>query len=395
MINLVNPSRYLIKKSLLILIFLLILISCHKNKRNNLTTIIYFDIEVEKPQMLSKICDTITYLRLETKEESLLGQIQKMRFSDSGYYFLTGFNQEKVVGFDKTNGKHRVTINKNGKGPGEYIYATELFVDPNNNFLEIYSRGTKRIINYNIDGNFNNDEKVDQYVNSFIKLNNNYYAAVEEDKNKKIIFFSGKNQFFSVLFTLPDYNINDINNFSQFGDTVSFGCSINKYIYHLVKEESYIRYELNFGKYDIPNKLLDNNSYDYQRFKKVLAEHDCAYNLFSTFESNRFLITTVNFRKQRYLAVYCKETGNSSISNTIIDNINGVNQEMKIGWDFSPLALDNDELIFTLEPRKFKKDIHNQIRDHPNEINISLMNLLSTIEDSDNPLIMRCKLKNF
>ncbi|MEA1878956.1 MAG: 6-bladed beta-propeller [Bacteroidota bacterium] len=121
--------RIVIRKCFWIMIVsVLLLPSCKESLQSDST--MSFDVDGSGVNIMSsELFDTISYLPLETTKEGLIGIMQKMRFSDSRYYFLTGYNNEKIIAFDKKSGEHLLTIDRNGRGPGEYVRATEFFVE--------------------------------------------------------------------------------------------------------------------------------------------------------------------------------------------------------------------------------------------------------------------------
>ncbi|MFA5817387.1 MAG: 6-bladed beta-propeller, partial [Bacteroidales bacterium] len=196
---------------------------------------------------LSKLCSRVTYTPLETSSTSLFGQIQKTRVSNHRLYFLSGYNQEKIIAFDRSTGDHVLTIDKIGEGPGEYVMATEFFVNPEDSCIEVYSRGLKKIIQYGSSGNFIEENKINDYINSFIKTENGYYLDVMRPNGKRAIVAStpdlSENQ---VLFDFKDYAWGDINGFSYFNGTISFGASLINTIYHISGTGFEIAYQFDF-----------------------------------------------------------------------------------------------------------------------------------------------------
>jgi len=382
---------------MLLLLTTVILFYYCSNKNTTTNTEINIDPNLlHKNLKLSEVFDTIRYMQLETNKISLLGLVQKMRVSNSRYFFLTGFFSERIIVFKKENGKHLLTIDKNGRGPGEYVRAIDLYVDPDDQFFEIYSRGLKKIIRYNNEGLYLYEENIERYLNSFTRLNQNLVLYAD---SQLLIKREGK---LTELIEIDPYFIGDDNNFSNYKNTVSFGRSIDNNIYQITNNGVQIKYNINFGKYQIPEEFLKKNNNKYRFDVQKLFKEDYAYIIFSFYESADFLIFTIAHNNAMHLIIYSKGTGRIQIADGFINDINNLTAVFKIKRGMLPCALDKDELIFIIEPVKMMEWIDQtkqscsiqewEIFKRKNE---SLIQLYNRLEENDNPVIAKCKLKQF
>ncbi len=383
-----------IEKTIIIAFVCMIVTSCNKEIKKSESLVFDAD-KIESPCLFSKAFEEVEYLPLETKDESLLGIIQKMKYSNSRYYFLTGFNEQKFIAFDKKNGKHILTINKNGKGPGEYITAQDFWVDKNNLSIEVYSRGTRKLIIYNKIGNFIRDEKIEYIIRSFIKMKNDYYFEALSEKSKKALFIMrGKNKSVEKLIEIDDYYINDLNNFSQFGDTVSYGCSILDYIIHVKDDDLVEKLYYDFNKFKLTNELLTINETDNDLFIRKLKESEFAFNIFSSYESSNYIVSTIRYNKKMYVMIYSKKSKSVKIFHNAIDDLNGFKNNIEVDMNFMPLCLDGDVIIFKIEALDFKNMLSTASSEKPFS-KTQYSNAFQRINSNDNPIIIKCKLKNF
>ena len=87
----------------------------------------------------------IEYIPLETKDDCLIGSIDKIIYND-GTYFISDNQQNRIFLFgDK--GEHLFTLDKIGKGPGEYIDIWDFDVDKNRN-IYVLSFHSNEIIKF-------------------------------------------------------------------------------------------------------------------------------------------------------------------------------------------------------------------------------------------------------
>ena len=382
------------KNTLLLILACIISASCVKQSEKK-EPLIFKPEKIESPCAFSSIFEEVEYLPLETKDESLLGIIQKVKCSNDRYYFLTGFNEQKIIAFDKKNGKHKLTIDKNGRGPGEYVTVQDFYVDKSDMSIELFSRGTKKLVSYNKQGDFLKEENIQFIIRNFTKVKNDYYFEVLTEKNKKALFLmQGNGNSAQKLIDIDDYYINDINNFSQFGDTLSYGCSIYNNILHYKKDDLIHKIFYDFNESQLSTKLLKTNKNDNDLFIQKIKESKSAYNLFSIYESSEFIVSTIRFNKKIHVLVYCKKTQNIKIFRDVIDDLNGFNNVFEVNVQNMPIALDNEMLIFKIEALEFN-NILNKFSENDKIPETPYMKYLNKIRANDNPILIKCKLKTF
>jgi len=389
-------NKLKIRRILFILVPFVFCFCTRENKENNI------DINIDpnllhKDLNLSEVFKSIEFLQLETNKNCLLGLVQKVKVSNSRYYFLTGFTSERIIIFGKDSGNHLFTIDKNGRGPGEYNRALDLYVDPDDQFFEIYSRGLKKIIRYNNEGMYLFEENIERYLNSFTRLNQNLVLYADNqltiERDNKVID----------LIELNDYSIGDNNNFCCNNGSISFCRSIDNKIYKINSNGIQIKYNINFGRLQIPSDYFQENfdqSFGFS-FQNLFREN-YAYNIFSFYESSSLIVLTIVHNNSMHLAVYSKETGQIKIADDFINDLQNLKSVFKINREMIPVSLDGNELLFIIEPIKIKEwvDLTKQscsiqeweIFKRKNE---SLIQLYDRLEENNNPVIAKCKLKRF
>lgn len=85
------------------------------------------------------------YIPLETREDVLIGTIQKMIVRDS-LIFISDLESNHIHLFD-TLGHHRRSLSKQGRGPGEYIAVDDFALDDEMN-LYVLCGNTLRVLKY-------------------------------------------------------------------------------------------------------------------------------------------------------------------------------------------------------------------------------------------------------
>ena len=111
----------------------LLLSACGGEKNTPQGEVPVIDVEtaIQNPQelLLTDLGETLTYIPLETTDESLvkLGSGSKMTVTKQ--YIFIGEDQSPILCFDRGTGKFLRTIGSIGQGPGEYRNPAEMEVD--------------------------------------------------------------------------------------------------------------------------------------------------------------------------------------------------------------------------------------------------------------------------
>ena len=110
------------------------------------------EIDRAKPANLTEIGSKITYIPLETNENSVLREhISRIRATDSHIALYCG--NSEILMFD-SSGKFISQIGKRGRGPGEYTNLTDFCFSTNGKKIHLLLR--EKIMEYDIEGKFIN-----------------------------------------------------------------------------------------------------------------------------------------------------------------------------------------------------------------------------------------------
>jgi hypothetical protein len=101
---------------------------------------------------VTSLADSVRYIKLETTDESLIGNIKQVIFYD-GLFFIKDNKSASIFVFDQT-GKYKSKISKKGRGPGEYVGITRMMIDRKNRQIILYDIHTRKMSYYTFDGKF-------------------------------------------------------------------------------------------------------------------------------------------------------------------------------------------------------------------------------------------------
>ena len=119
--------------------------------QKDVETIHFFDTFSEKVN-LSSFVDTIELIPLETTEENLIGEINRVIFKNGKYYIRStnGMMNGKLLIFDE-KGKYLWKLDRKGGGPEEYIELKDFAIMDNQDIVVTTYR---KMLAYDSIGNF-------------------------------------------------------------------------------------------------------------------------------------------------------------------------------------------------------------------------------------------------
>lgn len=119
-------------------------LSCSENTESSLP--VYDLVELSGPETvyLSTVCDDIEYIPLETGEE-VMGNVRGVRYAGGRYAIQSGGSIRVFA----SNGKLIYLLDKQGRGPDEYLGGSTFDYDGDNDEVLVYDSGHDRILTYN------------------------------------------------------------------------------------------------------------------------------------------------------------------------------------------------------------------------------------------------------
>jgi hypothetical protein len=138
----------------------------------------FIDIEFDYQTNLmpfDSLFDDIFFVKLETTDNSLIGQISQILFTSDRIIVVDRFVANAVTVFDQS-GKFLNTIGNFGQAPHEYTYLGQVCLTPDKTMLVIYDTSMKY---YTLDSEFVKSQRTTPYIFSHIEfLNNKTIATV-------------------------------------------------------------------------------------------------------------------------------------------------------------------------------------------------------------------------
>ena len=412
------------KSFVITLAFLLLTGSCEK-KKGVLDYDVPEDIEartypisqvnVEKSLLYSDLYSNVDYIQLETTEQSLVGEVSKLEITDDGDLIVLDRARGSVLRFDG-RGKYMCHIGRRGNGNGEYCLPMDMVYDKYHNCVIVLDVSYSRLLSYDLNGQILSSTQLGYLPLSLTVLDENHlclYMNHFEDlsnrsvgNNFKIIDRKGRlvSEFMEYDETKGNFHPMCDNVFFSMGDNICFKQPYSSIIYSISNKNAStptITPELyfDFGKSKIPEEWFQG---DFDTFIKRLSEQSGIMYLISAYKmTNHFVL---NVAKNRQVCLYIM-----NIKDRSLDKAGGHANNDMFGFVSSVClsTIKDKKCYFVIDSSDFdfyKENIDKtgfefytvDIINKPKEYFPSRREreLLSSINEGDNPIIQVCTLKD-
>lgn len=177
-------------KLLGVIVTIIILISCGSKTKNegssekdSLLTI-NIDVKDIKSFEYDSLFSSVSYVPLETKEESFIGNIKTFTATDSCYIIFDN-KRQAILRFD-FRGHFINQIGIRGSGPDEYTYFNDIFYETGTHLVYAHERYLNKIFVYDLNGNLIRKTPKSKYsFGSFCKTEEGFwvYSRMKDKEN--------------------------------------------------------------------------------------------------------------------------------------------------------------------------------------------------------------------
>jgi hypothetical protein len=360
-------------KFVLFLMVFILAVSC-KRETDHLSgeRVLFIDYSNKSKIKLSGFVSNFSIIRLETSNNSIVGEISKIQFFNDRIYILD-MRSNAVFVFD-VSGKFIYELNRIGQGPEEYIALTDIQVGENG--IYVLDISSHRIIRYGFDFKFMEDIKFDFLGSSFVPDSTGFWLYSEANMRHddyQLIRIDKKGTVTGKYFrrnTRPDYSYTyaSSNIFQKNSNRLYFSPRCDNVIYEEGMDVWNPAFRLSFngktwpGKMNISDEDIENDDYIFRRNYFIL---------------NDYIVNDYIINSQRYFSFYSKRTGrivSGSIENDIVS----------AGYDrFFPQFSEGNLLIESISP-------YYVFEYFPGLLEIEA---LKNIQPDDNPVLILYMLK--
>ena len=399
---------------ILFIYLLVILFGCScgshsgSNSDNDYTTIDFESSLVDKLKF-SQFVDTIEFIPLETTDENLIGEIQRIIYDDEKYYIRVtrGMQNANLLVFDK-KGKYLWGLNKRGNGPGEYNdFKDFLLTKERINVVSYF-----KFISYDRQGGFKEEYKLEQHIKEFLNIDDTTFLVYNFRSPKKVNTFLNKMNdkgkvkefFFERKENEAKVGNNRINwrSLIVYGDFYYLNYPYIDTIFQIEHEQVHPFFYIDYGDKKIPENLLKSFD-DIQYVEKALSKSK-DYMLLSSFglSEHYVYIGSINKTYQAFLTLYSRKTGKTLSARKIEDDLYLKGMFLPVTSKMLPHNSDNGDILWEVEPsyliegyRKYMSNLSEPRRVEFKSKYPDLVKMCTTLKEDDNPVLLRIKVKEF
>ncbi|MFP4048043.1 MAG: 6-bladed beta-propeller, partial [Bacteroidales bacterium] len=413
--KLICPLKTLDK--ILLSLMLLFLVGCSKTGNEGIDTesdsqLITVDFvemsDSEKTVALSDIAQDISYVKLETNENVLINNTNKIKLTKN-FIFISDFSN--LYQFSKT-GEFIRKIGNKGRGPGEYIHISSLEINEKQDKIYVYCSTRKKLFVYNFKGEFCRQFNLPQ-INELTFVRDSLFLAHANVHvgNEEYIFYLINPSSDTIPVVENHFNwehksdylmsiFGDNSPYYRFQQNLYFKDTYNDTIYKFDNDSlSHTPvYYINLGKYDMPDKKRLSYTVDASKFKKYCDD----YYQINVKESNDYLwiqYYTYNYFTQSEPA-YGLYNKNQKKCFTIVDSKGEkscIVNDFTAGEDFWPVLIQENTMIDYIQPFEIKESLRDNVENDslvklPGRRD-TLRKIVSQSNKNDNPIIRIVTLK--
>lgn len=348
---------------------------------------------------LSQALEIEKIIPLETSQESLIGEITKIKVFKDLMYILDAGNTKKLAVFDM-EGNHIRNIGTNGGGPGEYNGLTDFTINTDAQNIIILDRRLNLLI-YSSDGEFIRRESPRTPVASIAYLGEGLIAlysekgsqSLSDGKHKLRIYDLKHNKIiskhFKIDFSLENKVMSHQSYFSEFEGGLSIHSSSHDTIMQIQNGTIEAKYVVRFDKKPRPTNYFRNAPdipFGYQ--KLLQSGYPSPPN---NWIENR---NSIHFTYSRDMKIFSNFYSKSS--SELIVSTKMLTDDSSMGISSIPIGNTEDKFIFKIEPEftVLIRDYHEKQKNKPIEYPEKFKKILNNVEADHNPLIVFTSLKD-
>jgi len=364
---------------------LFIFLGCKENEEIIDITVINNSIKTERLSSIEKkLVDTMIFkefsvIPLETNEDNLLREIDRISISNSRIYIFDN-SLEKICIFDD-KGKYINQIHCIGLGPREYIAAIDFCLDVKKNELLLLCDRPYKLMRFSLDGEFISETVFSEFYREIASDSDKLFCLLS-DINKKYEIGCFDQEFQPVYKKLAmrkkiNKGCYDVGKSLVKSENLIYARRFDPSLYHVFKDSIIKKYDLDFGKYcfspDLPYKK------DCREFFEVAEKNDYIYSITNPVESDKYIL----FKTNICICLYEKETNKLHGYDILF------NHSLNAGSNnYYPNNVNGNSIIMTLDPSSLSYYSDETIKKNP-----LLSDLVQKVAPDDNPILIVYEFK--
>lgn len=256
-----------------------------------------------------------TIIELEMTEQSMIGEIHKIRHFKDRYFVMDYYISRNIFMFDN-QGNFLSTLQR-GKGIGEVVRPSEFIINPHTKTIWVWDQALHRLSEYDLNLNFKQSKQFPElYIkaaeiidNERLLINSPVIKPNEEKQNYNLysIFNLKTWQYESQFFPFKKelIGVGTMKPISATSERILFSSTFNNHLYTLTKDGYEIAYRFNFG-----NKTISSN--DIEKGVDYVYKQSAKGNIIMPFynidENKNYLSFNFSYKTRDNFIIYAKNS---------------------------------------------------------------------------------------
>jgi hypothetical protein len=341
---------------------------------------------------------------LSSPDSITIGEIKKVIPYKNRIYSISHSKKSAVMIFDEKGHLQKQISMQMGETMAP-ASIEDILVDPGSGTLEVLDRSNKRIVIFDLMGNFIEASQINIWALSFAKHGGLYafYCGNEFNGNvmDKLVYMKKGSPmkplttYFRIDRNRSRYlHLMDNNNFSFSQGQLSLMYAFADTIFRISPDRVEPRIAFDFGEFRLNDEIFNASHLSIAAFMSEVRRTHKAFYLNGLFEGQTYLLSSFEFEGRRYHLLYNKVEHKVHIINNYIEDLifNGLPIE-SAGKNMPRGANpETGELAFVIEPLDAIEYCKNAIL-LASESQSDLTQLLASLSVDSNPIVVLRRLK--
>ncbi len=334
-----------------------ILVACTAETKLE-TDAIYADLANETKVSVHDIFEEIHIVPLFTDTQNLIAQIRQVEYFENHFYVFDQVLQTLFCFDDK--GALVVKISRQGRGPGEYFYATNFAIDPFNRQILFLSPSAAQITIFNLEGEFVSKKSIKEVLGyNYMAVINDSVLLLSSNSEYQALFYCRATQdIFKKEFEFPKPDLHHLSpgpgSFYQFDKRVFVLPALGQTVKDVTEIDAVDHMKLSFGEYNNSNQQWEHffeeserlPPYEVLRMHYIVGKDKLLHShILKIAEVDRFVVALVVCDDTVKHLIYDKYNKNLKVFSAFAEDM-VINPMFKIA----------DNAMIAFETRNYKKE---------------------------------------
>lgn len=350
--------------------------------------------------LASELVDSISYVPLETTENCLIGDIDKLFFANERIIIVDKSKAVSIFVFEK-NGKFHSKVSALGKGPGEYLGINDVAIDYRTGNILLLDLSNRKILTYNQDGTFLSELPIGFYVYElallpgkpdFVLANHSEFNAHYNQiylyniiQTDSLIKPYAKSFPFSEQSGLQFHWYNRFN-FRTDGSSLYYYARFSDTIFRIEDDKIMAEFKIDHGKYKFPVDFIEKPTDE--RFVQLRSSGNFSYFMGDFVKSDKNLICKVNTKGSDQYVFHSLKTGLTKVAPTI-----ALDRSDILLFNI-PMHNSNDLFVSAITVQAAAMEIFASAH-YLETKDKRLIEKFTKLKETDNPIVLFYTLKSF